>query len=163
MGIILKIKEIEEFKNGEKVQFNALISDKRTGWKKDGSAYLLLIMQDSTGTIAFPVWDNYEKYNSILEVSSVINVKGIVNRFNGSMQIRNPIINNVEGDIDYSQYIPVYNIPNELIEYFNKVVDNLEDKYKKIAIGATGAFVDKKYRCPSSPNNQAGYSDGLCP
>ena len=140
MGIILKIKEIEEFKNGEKVQFNALISDKRTGWKKDGSAYLLLIMQDSTGTIAFPVWDNYEKYNSILEVSSVINVKGIVNRFNGSMQIRNPIINNVEGDIDYSQYIPVYNIPNELIEYFNKVVDNLEDKYKKIAIGATGAF-----------------------
>lgn len=140
MGIILKIKEIEELKNGEKAQFNALISDKRTGWKKDGSAYLLLIMQDNTGTIAFPVWDNYDKYNSILEVNSVINVKGIVARFNGSMQIRNPIIVNIEEEVDYSQYVPIYSIPKELIQYFNNVVNNLEEKYKKIVIGATGAL-----------------------
>lgn len=140
MGSILKIKEIEELKNGEKVQFNALLSDKRTGWKKDGSAYLLLIMQDNTGTIAFPVWDSYDKYNAILQINSVINIKGIVARFNGSMQIRNPIISNVEEEIDYSQYVPVYNIPNELIEYFNNVVNNLDEKYKKIAIGATGAL-----------------------
>lgn len=146
MGIILKIKEIEQLKNGEKVQFNALISDKRTGWKKDGSAYLLLIMQDNTGTIAFPVWDNYDKYNSMLEVNSIINVKGIVVRFNGSIQIRNPIINTIEEEFDYAEYVPVYDIPKELIEYFNNIVNNLEEKYKKIAIGATGALGYNKDR-----------------
>ncbi|WP_125154013.1 HD domain-containing protein [Clostridium rectalis] len=136
----MKIKEIEELRNGEKVQFNALVSDKRTGWKKDGSPYLLLIMQDNTSTIAFPVWDNYEKLNSILEVNSIIEVKGIVARFNGSIQIRNPIIKTLDEAIDYSQYVPVYNIPESLINYFNNVVNGLEEKYKKIAIAATGAL-----------------------
>lgn len=138
--MMLKIKDLEELKNGEKVQFDALLSDKRTGWKKDGSPYLLIIIQDSTSTLAFPIWDNYDKYNGTMEVNTVIRVSGIVNRYNGSIQIRNPIIENINEDIDYSEFVPVYYIPEELIEYFNTVVNNLEEKYKKIAIGATGAF-----------------------
>lgn len=143
---MLKIKDIEELKNGEKVQFYALLSDKRTGWKKDGTPYLLIIIQDSTGTLAFPIWDNYEKYNSLLEVNSIIEIKGIVTRYNGSIQIRNPIIEAGDEKIDYSEFVPVYAIPEELIKYFNNVINNLEEKYKKIAIGATGAFGYNKER-----------------
>jgi len=142
----LKIKEIEVLKSGEKVQFNALVSDKRTGWKKDGNPYLLLIMQDNTGTIAFPVWDNYDKLNPSIEVNTIINVKGIVSKFNGNTQIRNPIIEVLDEQFNYDEFVPVYNIPNELLDYFNKVVNNLEEKYKKIAIGATGAMGYNKER-----------------
>ena len=142
----MKIKDIEELKNGEKVQFDALLSDKRTGWKKDGSPYLLVIIQDSTGTLAFPIWDNYDKYNSTVEVNTIIRIKGIVTRYNGSIQVRNPIIENIDEELDYSEFVPVYEIPEKLVEYFNKVVENLEEKYKKIAIGATGALGYNKER-----------------
>lgn len=135
----MKIQELENLNNGERVEFNALISDKKTGWKKDGSPYLMLVMQDNTGTIAFPVWDNYENLNSHININLVVNIKGIVTRFNGNIQIRNPIINIVNEEIDYGLYVPEYDIPESLIEYFNNIVNNLEEKYKKIAIGATGA------------------------
>lgn len=134
----MKIQELEVLNSGERVEFNALISDKKTGWKKDGSPYLMLVMQDNTGTIAFPVWDNYETLNSHIDVNLVVNIKGIVTRFNGNIQIRNPIINVVKEEIDYALYVPEYDIPDNLIEYFNDMVNSLEEKYKKIAIGATG-------------------------
>lgn len=135
----MKIQELEVLKNGEKVEFNALISEKKTGWKKDGSPYLMLVMQDNTGSIAFPVWDNYESLNSSIDINLIINIKGIVTRFNGNIQIRNSIINLVKEEMDYSLYVPKYHIPENLIQYFNNIVDNLEEKYKKIAISATGA------------------------
>lgn len=135
----MKIQELEVLKSGERVEFNALISDKKTGWKKDGSPYLMLVMQDNTGTIAFPVWDNYENLNSHIDVNLVVNIKGIVTRFNGNIQIRNPIINLVKEETDYALYVPEYDIPDNLIGYFNDMVNSLEEKYKKIAIGATGA------------------------
>jgi 3'-5' exoribonuclease len=144
----LKIQELENLNNGERVEFNALISDKKTGWKKDGSPYLMLVMQDNTGTIAFPVWDNYENLNSHININLVVNIKGIVTRFNGNIQIRNPIINIVNEEIDYGLYVPEYDIPESLIEYFNNIVNNLEEKYKKIAIGATGAngYNEKRWK-----------------
>lgn len=134
----MKIQELEVLNSGERVELNALISDKKTGWKKDGSPYLMLVMQDNTGTIAFPVWDNYETLNSHIDVNLVVNIKGIVTRFNGNIQIRNPIINVVKEEIEYALYVPEYDIPDNLIEYFNDMVNSLEEKYKKIAIGATG-------------------------
>ncbi|AVP54629.1 phosphohydrolase [Clostridium tetani] len=144
----MKIQELEVLNSGERVEFNALISDKKTGWKKDGSPYLMLVMQDSTGTIAFPVWDNYETLNSHIDINLVVNIKGIVTRFNGNIQIRNPIINMVKEEIDYGLYVPEYNIPESLIEYFNDIVNSLEEKYRKIAIGATGAnrYNEKRWR-----------------
>ncbi|MBE6065142.1 MAG: HD domain-containing protein [Clostridium cochlearium] len=144
----MKIQELENLNNGERVEFNALISDKKTGWKKDGSPYLMLVMQDNTGTIAFPVWDNYENLNSHININLVVNIKGIVTRFNGNIQIRNPIINIVNEEIDYGLYVPEYDIPESLIEYFNNIVNNLEEKYKKIAIGATGVngYNEKRWK-----------------
>lgn len=141
----MKIADITSKNSGEIVEFNALVNDKRTNYKKDGSPYLLLILQDNTGTISFPVWDKYEQLNSFVEVDSVVAVKGVAATFNGNMQIRNPVINLFKGNVNYSDFVPEYNIPKNLIDYFNETINNLEDKYKKIAIAATGAMgYDKK-------------------
>ena len=99
----MKIQELENLNNGERVEFNALISDKKTGWKKDGSPYLMLVMQDNTGTIAFPVWDNYENLNSHININLVIHNKGIVTRFNETYN-KESIINIVNEEIDYGLY-----------------------------------------------------------
>ncbi|MBD5645445.1 HD domain-containing protein [Clostridium botulinum] len=141
----MKIADITSKNSGEVVEFNALVNDKRTNYKKDGSPYLLLILQDNTGTIAFPVWDKYEQLNNLLEVNSVVAVKGVAATFNGNMQIRNPAINVFKESINYSDFVPEYDIPKNLINYFNETINSLEDKYKKIAIAATGAMgYDKK-------------------
>ncbi|APQ76376.1 phosphohydrolase [Clostridium botulinum] len=141
----MKIADITSENSGEVVEFNALVNDKRTNYKKDGSPYLLLVLQDNTGTIAFPVWDKYEQLNNLLEVNSVVAVKGVAAIFNGNMQIRNPAINVFKESINYSDFVPEYDIPKNLINYFNETINRLEDKYKKIAIAATGAMgYDKK-------------------
>ncbi|AUM97166.1 TPA: HD domain-containing protein [Clostridium botulinum] len=136
----MKIADIISENSGQVVEFNALVNDKRTNYKKDGSPYLLLILQDNTGTIAFPVWDKYEHLNNLLEINSIVSVKGVAATFNGNMQIRNPVINGFKGNINYSDFVPEYNIPENLINYFNETINSLEDKYKKIAIAATGAM-----------------------
>ncbi|ACA56763.1 HD domain-containing protein [Clostridium botulinum] len=141
----MKIADITSENSGEVVEFNALVNDKRTNYKKDGSPYLLLILQDNTGTIAFPVWDKYEQLNNLLEINSIVAVKGVAAIFNGNMQIRNPAINVFKESINYSDFVPEYDIPKNLINYFNETINSLEDKYKKIAIAATGAMgYDKK-------------------
>ncbi|APU58633.1 HD domain-containing protein [Clostridium botulinum] len=141
----MKIADITSENSGEVVEFNALVNDKRTNYKKDGSPYLLLILQDNTGTIAFPVWDKYEQLNNLLEINSIVVVKGVAATFNGNMQIRNPVINVFKESIIYSDFVPEYDIPKNLINYFNETINSLEDKYKKIAIAATGAMgYDKK-------------------
>ena len=93
----------------------------------------MLVMQDNTGTIAFPVWDNYENLNSHININLVVNIKGIVTRFNGNIQIRNPIINIVNEEIDYGLYVYQNMIFQKslLIEYFNNIVNNLEENIKK--------------------------------
>ncbi|HBJ2608177.1 phosphohydrolase [Clostridium botulinum] len=141
----MKIADITSENSGEVVEFNALVNDKRTNYKKDGSPYLLLILQDNTGTIAFPVWDKYEQLNNLLEINSIIAVRGVAATFNGNMQIRNPAINVFKESINYSDFVPEYDIPKNLINYFNETINSLEDKYKKIVIAATGAMgYDKK-------------------
>jgi 3'-5' exoribonuclease len=136
----MNILEIEKTKAGTQVDFLALVSDKRTGHKKDGSTYLIILIQDNSGSLSFPLWDNFDNYNELIEVNKIIHIKGIVSSFNNSAQIRNPRIKKYDGDIVYSDFIPFYEIPKELIDYFIKIVNNLDENYKKIAIAATGAM-----------------------
>lgn len=136
----MNISEIEKTKEGTQVEFLGLVSDKRTGHKKDGSTYLIIIIQDNSGSISFPLWDKFESYNELIEVNKVVHIKGMVSSFNNSIQIRNPQIKKYDGEITYSEFVPFYQIPKELVDYFIKIVNNLDTNYRKIAIAATGAL-----------------------
>ncbi|NEZ46729.1 HD domain-containing protein [Clostridium niameyense] len=136
----MKIAEITSDNNGQMVEFSALVNDKKTNYKKDGNPYILLILQDNTGSIAFPVWDHYDHLNNFLKVNSPIIVNGIVATFNGNIQIRNPVFKAYSDKVNYSDFVPEYSIPQDLIDYFNETVNNLEEKYRKLAIAATGAM-----------------------
>ena len=136
----MRIEEISKLSNGAVIELMGLVSDKRIGRKKDGSPFLTIIIQDSTGSIAFPIWDNYDHFMEAIQINSIIHVKGFAGAFNGTIQIKNPLIKPVLNGYNYSDFVPSYDIPKELIEYFNNTVNSLEEKYKKIAIAATGAF-----------------------
>lgn len=137
---MLKIEDIAKANNGDAIEVLGMVNDKRTGYKKDGSPYIIMIMQDNTGSISFPVWDHYDRLNNSMEEGSIVHVKGFAGSFNGNMQIKNPVIQVLQEDVNYSDFVPFYDVPKELIEYFIKTINKLEDKYKKIAVAATGAM-----------------------
>ncbi|AYD39390.1 HD domain-containing protein [Clostridium fermenticellae] len=134
----MKIEDISKLSNGDSVEVLGMISDKRIGHKKDGNPYIIMIIQDDTGSVAFPIWDNYQKLMDSTKEGIIVRVKGYAGSFNGNMQIKNPVIQVVTEDINYSEFVPSYDIPHELVTYFINTVNKLEDKYKKIAVAATG-------------------------
>lgn len=144
----MKIEDINNLSNGDGIEVLGMVSDKRIGHKRDGNPYIIMIIQDNTGSIAFPIWDNYQKLMDSVEEGSIVKVKGYAGSFNGNMQIKNPVIQVATEDIDYSNFVPFYDIPKELITYFINTVNKLEDKYKKIAVAATGAsgYNDKRWK-----------------
>lgn len=142
----MKIDDISRLNNGDAIEFTGLVSDLRTGQKKDGNPFLIVIIQDSTGSISFPIWDNLERFREIVEKSPILNVKGTAGSFNGAVQIKNPSVKPAGGELNVSDFVPSYEIPKELVEYFNTAVDSLEDKYRQIAVAATGAFGTNKER-----------------
>jgi 3'-5' exoribonuclease len=142
----MKIEDISRLSDGAAIDLKGLVSDKRIGRKKDGNPFLTIIIQDNTGSASFPVWDNFDHFMETVEVNTVIHVKGFAGSFNGNIQIRNAVIRHVSGEIDYSDFVPFYPISKELIEYFESTVKRLEEKYKKIAIAATGAFGSNEKR-----------------
>ncbi|MBP1744132.1 MAG: phosphohydrolase [Firmicutes bacterium] len=142
----MNIDDISRLNNGDAIEFTGLVSDLRTGQKKDGNPFLIVIIQDRTGSISFPIWDNLERFREIVEKSPILNVKGTAGSFNGAVQIKNPSVKPAAGGLNASDFVPSYEISDELVEYFNAIVDSLEDKYRQIAVAATGAFGTNKER-----------------
>jgi 23S rRNA maturation-related 3'-5' exoribonuclease YhaM len=134
------IDDISKLNNGDQIDFTGLVSDLRTGQKKDGNPFLIVIIQDRTGSISFPIWDNLDRFREIVEQNPILHVKGTAGSFNGAIQIKNPSVKPAGPEFCASDFVPTYEIPSGLVEYFNSVVESLEDKYRKIATAATGAF-----------------------
>lgn len=137
----LKIVEITNAKLGDRIELIGLASSKKVGEKKDGSPYLILTIQDVSGNLAFPIWDDFEKYNKLIQEGNIIKVCGIKREYRGSAQIGSPEISVLkEDEVDYGNLVPTYEIPEELMEYFLDRVNSLKEEYKKIVVAATGAF-----------------------
>jgi len=136
----LFIDDISRLNSGDQIEFTGLVSDLRTGQKKDGSPFLIVIIQDRTGSISFPIWDNLDRFREIAEKNPILHVRGTAGSFNGAIQIKNPSVKPAGEGYSASDFVPTYEISDSLVEYFNSMVDSLEDKYRKIAVAATGAF-----------------------
>jgi len=163
----MKVEDIAKLGNGDQIDITGLVSDKRIGRKKDGNPYLTVIIQDNTGIIAFPLWDNFDHFMEAIKINSVIHVRGFAGLYNGVVQIKNPVLRQVTGEYNFEDYVPSYHIGKEQVEYFNKVVDSLEEKYRKIAIAATGAFNtnserwDAFYNCVAAEKYHGNKRGGL--
>lgn len=140
------IDDISRLENGDAIEFTGLVSDLRTGQKKDGNPFLIVIIQDRTGSISFPIWDNLERFREIVEQNPILHVKGTAGSFNGAVQIKNPSVKPAAGVLSASDFVPSYEISDELVDYFNSTVESLEDRYRAIAVAATGAFGTNKER-----------------
>jgi 23S rRNA maturation-related 3'-5' exoribonuclease YhaM len=141
----MDIATLSTVKEGSKIDIRAMITDKKTLLKTNKESYLSLDIQDATGKINFPIWDNIATLDSALEVGTLVDIAdAILGSWNGAIQLKNPrfhVLTEEELEtVDINQFIPSYNIPPELIDYMEQTITNMDEPYKTIATCATGAL-----------------------
>jgi 3'-5' exoribonuclease len=83
----LKLTSIKDFKEGNPVQGFFLCREKNLRTTKVGDYYLDILMQDTSGRIGGKIWDNIDHYRQQFEAGDPVAIKGIVERFNGVLQL----------------------------------------------------------------------------
>lgn len=80
--------KISELTTGQNIQnFHALVAEKKTALTRNGKQFANIVLQDDTGRIKCVKWEyKPEKYDSLLEVSSIVKVSGSVSTYNGEIQ-----------------------------------------------------------------------------
>lgn len=119
----------------EDIEVLCTLADKKVKSKANGDKYAVITIRDETGKISFVIWDDISKAKDI-EIGSDIVVSGKVNRYKDEVQIKNAVIKPSE---NIKKTIPIYQISQENLKYFNGIIDSLESRYKEFAIAVTGA------------------------
>lgn len=98
---------IESLKEGEKFQAPFLVKSVRKGETRAGKPYLVLTVQDSTGELSGPVWDDVDNVLSICTVGSVVRFSGSVQSYRDKLQLKLDSFARVaEGSVDLGQFLP---------------------------------------------------------
>lgn len=155
--------------DGECIDFNALLVEKKVLSQNNGDLYLQITVQDNTGKLEFSIWIDFNIMSNLLEEKSTYNIKGVLTHWNNTVQIKNPQIQFLASgdDINMSLYVPCYNIPQELYDYFLNTVNKMNYPYNMIAKAATGCDGYNKKRwmafttCVSSEKHHGNKRGGL--
>lgn len=134
-----KIADAITLSFGNPVHVKGILSKVESAVNKNNANYLNIAIQDVTGTWKFPVWDNYETYKDGLSVGTVVSIMGTIKTFNDEIQINNPEIE-IDTEADPTEYVPHYDIPSELKEYFDATVKSMSEPYNMLVMAATGAL-----------------------
>lgn len=141
----MNIKELSNVRTGEAISFKGVLADKKLSPKNGGGFFLSVTLADKTGRISSPVFDNADSLHDKLEVGTPYLVKGIINVWNGTTQIKNVAFRPLE-ESEYTpdEFISAYEIPKNLVKFFVDTVDGLSEPWKTISRRAVGLDGDKE-------------------
>ena len=83
----MKLTSIRDFKENTTIQGFFLCLEKRLKTTKAGDYYLDLLLQDASGRVPAKVWDQVDHFRSGFEAGDPIAAKGIVENYNGLVQL----------------------------------------------------------------------------
>lgn len=164
----MDIKEIlNSAKSGEAVSFKAVLADKKLTPKTGGGSFLSITLCDKEGRISTPVFDNVENLDNKLEIGHPYLVKGIINIWNGTTQLKNIAFRSLkEGEYEADEFVSSYEIPTSLIAFFKNTVNKLEEPWRSISMRAVGMDCnEERWRafltCPSAEKHHGNRIGGL--
>jgi 3'-5' exoribonuclease len=101
------IRDLEKFDN-QTITTRFVVAAKQIKPKKSGEPYLALTLSDRTGQIDAKMWDNVKEKMGVFDVDDVIEVRGLVNRYNGRLQFTiYQLIAKLDGaKIDFADFLP---------------------------------------------------------
>lgn len=143
----MKIIDVLNANHGTTVEFKGVLVDKVLAATKTDTMMLSITLADVTGRISFPVFSLAEKLDKELQEGVAYNVSGVVNIWNGNVQIKSESMNKPPKfvELDKSEYEPTdfvgeYTIPQGFIKLFTDTVTDMASPYKELVMEATGCL-----------------------
>ena len=156
--------KISEMNDGMSVYGNFLINDCKRCVDNKGSAYLTVVLQDSSGIIEGRKWSSTEEDEAILVKGKVVFIDGKVNRYNNSLQLKILTAERVkEDDVKWSDFIS--SAPADLTEMKSKLdayIASIENEdVRLLTEELVKTFAKRYYIWPAAVRNHHDYISGL--
>lgn len=128
----MTISEIKKMEIGNVVEVTGMLCRKDILTKPaDGSPYLMVAVQDKTGTIEFPVWKRFEAANAALEIGNIYKVSGTLGEYKKVVQISYPTFYPAENE-NPEEYVPAFEVSAKDVERFHEIIGDFKDeRYRK--------------------------------
>lgn len=138
---------VNELKEGDRVIEFYLVKSKRRLNTRAGKPYLDIDLIDRTGLINAKVWDNAEKFAGLFERGDVIKVKGVVEDYKGTRQLRAMEVRAHEdkdgvdmGDLVKSSAQDL----ETMFSYILEAIESMEDEHLRALLAAF--FDDRDFK-----------------
>lgn len=158
------IKMISEFKEGEHISGQFLISNCSRGVNNYGAAYLNLELRDATGSINAKKWEVAQGDEELVQIGNVIYVEAESLKYKESLQLKVLAIKAVPlEEINVEKFLKQPPLPKEvLVEKFNNYVASVTDPdCKKLLEYFVNKNKDKLYEYPAAVSIHHEYICGL--
>ena len=158
------VKMISEFKDGERISGQFLVSNSAKCLNNAGAAYMNLELRDSSGMINGKKWDASSEDEALFVQGSVVYLEGDVLKYKDSLQIKILSAKPVDiNDIDVVKIIKAPPVPKEeLVKRFNAYVDSIKNEdCKKILEYLIKRLSPKLFDHPAAVSVHHDYASGL--
>lgn len=120
---------VRELRPGRNVDESYVVRSKELRQRRGGGPYLAAVLGDRTGDVAALAWENVDHLSSVLDVGSVVQVRGQIQRYNQRLQV---VIRSAEtrdaDSIDEAVYVrSSERHPDELWRDLEDLIGGVED------------------------------------
>ena len=107
---------VKDFKEGEHVNTNLLVSSLVKGVTNTGAPYLSLVLQDSSKTIDAKMWDVKSEVEKLLCSGKVFNFDLEINMYRNNLQAKViKVLPVSQNDIDMLDFVSASPIPRDVL------------------------------------------------
>lgn len=155
---------ISEFKDGEHISGQFLVSNSAKCVNNSGAAYMNLELKDSSGAINGKKWEASLEDETLYQIGKVVYIEGEVLKYKESLQIKILSGNEVNpNEIDVAKFMKNPPVPKEeLVKRFNAYVDGIKNEdCKKILDYLIKRLSPKLFEYPAAVSVHHDYSSGL--
>ena len=163
---MLNQKELSSLSKGDVVDHYLLIKKFDIRLTRQNKKYLNIELGDKSETLNANIFDNFEDIYDSFRNGEVVKVKGTIDEYQGTKQIRISYLDPVTpaDDLSINDFLPTsLRDPSEMKEEFLKRIDSLSDYYLKSLIKTifSGERLEKFLTAPAGKSWHHGYIHGL--
>ncbi len=156
---------IKDIKERDEISTVFLVSHKRLGISKSAKPYMDITLQDKTGSIPAKIWVNADFIDTLIKRNDYVLVNGVIESYNGTLQIRVENIEKVEYEVKREDYIPYSKYSSdEMKERLRFILRSIENPFLLKLIGSLwndSEFMEKFSIWPGAVKMHHAYGAGL--
>lgn len=163
---MLNQKELKEISKGDTIEHYLLIKKCEVRQTKAGKDFLSLELGDKTSSINSNMWESFEYFASKAETGNIVFVKGNVDEYMGSLQLKivDIRLTNEKDNVTHKDFLPVsLRNPDEMKkEFFDRIELIKNDFLKKLlVIIFDDNNFNKYFNAPAGKTLHHSYIHGL--